>query len=123
MKQERNAVLSLEVAKKMFEGDDSQLKQLALDTYPELGKKSAEDRFLELFNGCMVEKPKDGNSMFYHRNGDWYFDYDFKNGYFWCQYDRVWSVFYSEYGYSYQQIKDLIAGMLVQHLNLKGVNL
>lgn len=49
----KKAILSLELAKKMYSGDDEQLKQFALENYPELGDitsriKTFEDACREL---------------------------------------------------------------------------
>ena len=119
MEKERKAVLSFELAKQMFEGSDEQLKQLALNTYPELGKVSAEARFLELLNGCNVDV-RDTYVTFTKPEG-WMFQYSTKNGIFWLQYYRVWSVFQSEYGYNWRQFSDLVVSMVDKHLGWKGV--
>jgi hypothetical protein len=119
MKEERKAVLSFELAKQMFESGDENLKRLALDTYPELGRVSAEERFLELLNGCTVEI-SDTYVTFTKPEG-WLFDYNKKNGYFYCQYYRVWSVFRDEYSYNWQQFSELVTRMVEEHMNWRGV--
>ena len=119
MKEERKAVLSFELAKQMYEGSDEQLRQLALSTFPELGKISAEARFLEMLNGCTVEV-SDTYVIFTKPEGRM-FQYNKKNGNFWCQYHRVWSVFETEYGHNWQQFNELVTRMVEEHMNWKGV--
>jgi len=119
MEKERNAVLSFELAKQMFEGSDEQLKRLALDTYPELGKISAEEKFLEMLNGCTI-KISDMYITFNKPEG-WMFYYNKKNNDFWCQYDRVWSVFQCEYGHNWQKFSELCVSMVEKHLGWNGV--
>jgi len=119
MEKERKVVLSFELAKQMYEGSDDKLKRLALDTYPELGRVSPEARFLELLTGCVVEVTKYG--VIFNKPEGWMFEYDKKNGYFLCQYERVRSVFNSEYRYNWQQFSELCVRMVDQHLNWKGV--
>ena len=46
----RNVQLSLEMAKKWFEGDNTELKDLAVQTYPELSKKQLPKSWEELEN-------------------------------------------------------------------------
>jgi hypothetical protein len=119
MKEERKAVLSFELAKQMYEGSDEPLRQLALDTYPELGKISSEEKFLEMLNGCTVEISD--TCVTFNKPEGWMFQYNKKNGYFWCQYDRVWSVFRYEYGHNWQKFSELCVSMVDEHLNWKGV--
>jgi hypothetical protein len=120
---ERTAVLTLENAKRMFNGNDPVLKQLALDTYPQLSetKISAEDKFLELFNGCTVERLKDINRIIYHRDGVSFFEYSEYQEYFWIKYDSVWSVIQKEYGLSGNEVRTFMEEMVAKHLNIKNV--
>ena len=48
-------------------------------------------------------------------------EYDKKNGYFWVDYDKIWSVLESKYGLNDQEISELIKGMVEEHLKLEGV--
>ena len=61
------------------------------------------------------------NSVFYKNNDVVLFEYDNKNSYFYCHYDKIWSVLESEYCISYQEINDLIKSMVWETLKLKGV--
>jgi hypothetical protein len=53
----RNVQLSLEMAKKWFEGDNTELKDLAVQTYPELAKKQLPKSWEELgeISGAWVD--------------------------------------------------------------------
>jgi len=56
MKEERKAVLTFDLAKAMYEGNDEQLRQLALSTFPELNKpKITRWEELESFGGIWVD--------------------------------------------------------------------
>ena len=52
---------------------------------------------------------------------DIYMEHDLKIGHFWLNYDKIWSFFESEFGYNYQQIKNLTEGVLELHCKLKEV--
>jgi len=113
MEKERNAVLTFEVAKQMYEGSDEQLKQLALSTFPELGKPSAEERFLKILNGCEIDIS--GTIITFSKNNYWLFQYNPKNRYFYCHRFRVWSPFESDH-YNWNLFETLIKSMVEKHL-------
>jgi len=87
--EQRKAVLSFDLAKRLFDGNDENLKQLALDTYPELSPPTTEELFLDLLNGCVVTTVSDNRYTMFIKNGDWLFEYDKQVGAFRYSVDRV----------------------------------
>jgi hypothetical protein len=54
-----------------------------------------EEKFLDMWNGCTIkfDYKKRPESIFLVKNDKYMFEQDYKNGYLWCSYDDVWSVF------------------------------
>ena len=77
-------------------------------------EKDPEKTFLSMLDGLTV-RIKDPDSIFYFEGDDWIFEQDFKNGYFWCQYDKVWSVFETDHGLNYNEIRDFVKTMLEKY--------
>ena len=78
--------------------------------------------FLDLMEG-MERKihPYYPNLTLWYKGDDWYFEQNEENGYLWCQYDRVWSVFEREYGGNYADIQSIIKSLMERHYNLRGL--
>jgi hypothetical protein len=55
------------------------------------------------------------NSIFYTIDDNIYMEMILKNGYLWVNYNRVWSIFESKFGMEYEQIQDLIKGIVEEH--------
>jgi hypothetical protein len=55
------------------------------------------------------------NSIFYIIDNDVYMEQDLKTGYLWVNYNKIWSIFDSEFDIGYGQIQDLIKGMVEEH--------
>ena len=68
-----------------------------------------------------VRSNKYPESIFYKKNGEVLFEYNQKTNYFWVHYSKIWLFFESNYGLNYQEIRDLIRGVVEEHLNLGGV--
>ena len=81
------------------------------------------DRFLYsiFFNLKEYYSAKYPNSVFYKKDNEILFEYDKKNGKFWCHYYKIWSVLESNYGLNKQEIKELIKDMAWKTLKLKEV--
>ena len=66
------------------------------------------------------DRTKYPDSVFWlNKDGQFMFQHDEKNGYFWCSYARVWSVFESKFGMNYDEIKAFTKGVV--HFKCKGV--
>jgi hypothetical protein len=60
------------------------------------------------------------NSIFYMIDDKIYMDQDKKTKLIWIRYDGFWSVFVSEFGYNWQETKELLKGMLERYLKIEG---
>ena len=49
------------------------------------------------------------------------FRQDYKNNYFWVNYDKIWSLLESKYGLNSQEIKELIKGTLLEPDKMKAL--
>ena len=82
-----------------------------------------ERRFKQLCQNLTIkiDEHRFPNKIFWFREDRRIFDYDKETGYFWVNNSLVWSVFESEFGLNYDQIKDLIKGRVEEHFKLKDV--
>ena len=82
-----------------------------------------ERRFKQLCQNLTIklDEVRYPNTIFWFRDGRLIFDYNKETGYFWVNYALVWSVFESEFGLNYRQIKELIKGRVEEHSKLKDV--
>ena len=68
-----------------------------------------------------IDKEKYSDSIFFFNNNKCYFEYNQKYRYFWCDYDKVWSVFGTKYNMNYQQIQVFIKCLMEEHFKLRGL--
>ena len=50
--------------------------------------------------------------------GTWLFEQDYKNGWFWCDQDEIWSFFENNYSANYTDIQSFIKSLLEEHNKL-----
>jgi hypothetical protein len=95
---------------------EEQLKKIKKQTE----KVSAEKRFLDLWNGCAIkfDFEKYPERIFLMKDNMVMFEQDFKNGYLWCDYKLVWSVFENEYGFTYTDIQSFIKDVVERHFKM-----
>jgi hypothetical protein len=62
----------------------------------------------------IVYRDTNGEWIFYHKPNP-------KNGWVYFNYTKIWSVFQTQFGFSYKEIKELLEGWLGEHYNLRGV--
>ena len=74
--------------------------------------------FVEILTGCTIsffcddiEYQKDGNLLFFYQKNE---------NNFWIGYS-IWSNFELKYNLNYQELQDLLAGIVEEELNYKGV--
>ena len=81
-----------------------------------------EKPFLELMEG-MERKvhPDESHIVLWYKEDGWYFEQDEKNGTLWCQYDRVWSFFETNYSPNYTEIQVIIKDLMERHYKLRGL--
>jgi hypothetical protein len=54
--------------------------------------------------------------ILFHKGTEFYMEQDFKNGWLWCDYDRVWSFFINKKVIEVSDTQDFIRGMVEEHL-------
>jgi len=60
----------------------------------------------------MIDKEEYPYRTFFFKYDECYFGYNQKNGNFWYDYDKVWSIFETKYNMNFQQIQVFIKGMV-----------
>lgn len=79
-------------------------------------------RFLQMWHSCTwMVWDRYPESVFMVNGDDVLFEQDWKNGYLLCGWTKVWSVFESDFGYDGQQIREMISGLLEEHLKNGGL--
>ena len=86
-------------------------------------KRTPEQAFHEMMNGCVIwnNDPQNEGCTNYMKDGKFMFQQDSKNGYFWCSYERVWSVFRDEFGMKCEQWQAFVTKLLEERYNLRGL--
>ena len=79
-----------------------------------------EKPFLDLMEGMKRKvHPDYPHKTLWYKNNEWYFEQDEENGYLWCQYERVWSVFYANYSPKYTDVQSIIKSLMERHYKLR----
>jgi len=82
--------------------------------------KKIDNFFKELFNGLEeYESDKYPDYIFFIKNDIIYIRQSSKNKKLWCSHKYIWSFFETEFGYNYNEISNLIQGMVELHLKRK----
>ena len=90
-------------------------------------EKSKEQRFQELLSQVDVHQPKVDfgkypNSVFwFDKKGNYFGEYNWKNGFFSFSYLNVWKIFESEFHLNFQEIRTFLNAQVEEHFKLKGV--
>jgi hypothetical protein len=74
--------------------------------------------FLSILKDLKVGKIDSNYIVFSNSKNEWMFQ-DMKNGNFWCNYKRIWSIFETKYKMEYTDIQSYIKDQLLKHLNWK----
>ena len=88
------------------------------DWIEETSYTEEEEFIIELIDSC--EKEPYRNGFLYKKDGEDYFHQDVKNKTFYFDYYDVFVVLESKFGLNYQEMRDLIEGVLDRHYNLRG---
>ena len=81
-----------------------------------------EKPFLDLMEGMERKvRPDEPNRILWYKDDGWYFEQNEKTGYLWCQYDRVWSFFETNYSSNYDETQSIIRNLMERHYKLKGL--
>ena len=81
-------------------------------------KENLKKDFIELLSGCTISF--DSDDIEYRKDGILLFYYRKNNNCFRFKYD-IWSNFKSKYNLNYQELRDLLVGLVEDVLNYKGV--
>ena len=81
-------------------------------------KENIKKDFIELLSGCTISF--DCDDIDYKKDGILLFFYQKNKNIFWVKYD-IWSNFESKYNLNYHELKDLLASIVEEVLNYKGV--
>jgi len=80
-------------------------------------KISAEEYLRDILSKCSGKVTE--NYITWYIEDQWIFQQDFKTGYLWCYYYKVWLVFEQEYNLKYEQIQELQRNVVGKNLNCK----
>lgn len=86
---------------------------------PEVPKQTAKEWLLNFLSQDFTVKLTQGY-ITYYLGEQWIFQQDFKNGYLWCYYYKVWEVFEKEFGIKYEQIQALQKEVVGKALNCEA---
>ena len=83
--------------------------------------KEQRDTFNEIMSKITGTKNSDEytDSVFYMVGDSVYMEQELKTDNFYIRYDDFWSVFKTKFNLNYQEISQLLRGLLEQHLNCK----
>ena len=81
-------------------------------------KENIKKDFIELLSGCTISF--DGNDIDYKKDNDLLFYYRETNNNFYLRY-KIWTNFENKYSLSYQELKELLVGVVEEVLNYKEV--
>ena len=81
-------------------------------------KENLKKDFIELLNGCNISFL--GDDIYYRKDDDLLFYYQKNENIFGVRYD-IWRKFRSKYNLNYQEIKELLTGIVEEVLNYKDV--
>ena len=83
---------------------------------------SWEKPFIDLTEGMKKKvHPDYPHRTIWYKEDGWYFEQDEKNGDLWCQYDRVWSFFETNYSPKYTDVQSIIKNLMERHYKLNGL--
>ena len=81
-------------------------------------KENLKKDFIELLNGCNISFL--GDDIYYRKDEKLLFYYQKNENIFGVRYD-IWRKFRSKYNLNYQELKELLVGIVEDVLNYKGV--
>ena len=86
-------------------------------------EKTAGQRFWELVSGTEIkfDFKKYPCTLFGFRDGEYVWEFDFRNNYLWLRYSTVWSVLGNEYGLNYDDVESLVKNEVEERFKCRGV--
>lgn len=89
-------------------------------------QEDAKEFIYSLFDGLTIKLDKRYiDSVFYYKGDELLFELKKSNNnmYFYCNYNKVWTVLESKYSLNYSQVSELIADMVKEHLKMGSVRI
>jgi len=122
-----------EELKRLQEKEKRDLKELAnkmqeiVKTFKDVVVEDrAEEWFVDQFAAAKIKTDNvefPHKIYFFNRDDKYLGNYDFKDGYFWLSFPNIWSYFLLEYGYLYDQIKELTQRWIEKHFKLEQIKI
>ena len=81
-------------------------------------KQELKKDFVELLTGCTISF--DSDVIDYKKDDEWFFYYRKTDNNFYLRY-KLWSNFESKYSLNYQELRELLVGVVEEVLNYKKV--
>ena len=93
---------------------------LLLEKCPE-GKISPENFFLDILSDMeiKIDKVKYPNSIFFFKNDEVWMEQDLKKDRFWCDYNKIWTIFKNKFGFNDNEISLLIKGQVEKRFKMR----
>jgi len=70
---------------------------------------------------CTTRVTDENTTQYINKDGDWIFNLDLENKYFWVKYSLVWAVFENRYTPKYSDIQGIIKTWLLEAFKLRDV--
>lgn len=82
-----------------------------------------EEKFEELIKGLTrkVDFERWPEEIFFFRDDECLFDYDFNFGYLWCDWEKVWRALACEGRYKYIEIQSFVKKVVEQHFKFQVI--
>lgn len=80
-----------------------------------------EQFFIDLMKNCLIKTDQDKYPflIFLFKDGDYMFQYNWKNGIFWCSLNRAWTVFEQRFQMSYEEQQQFILDQVETHYKFR----
>ena len=75
----------------------------------------------KIFSGCTEKVINKNKTEYVNKEGNWVFELDLKNKYFWVKYSLVWAVFENIYTLKYSDIQGIIKSWLYDTFKLRDI--
>ncbi len=80
-----------------------------------------EQLFIDLMEDCHIKADQDKHPFYIiiSKGTEYVFQYNWKNGYFYCSFNRVWSVFKPRFQMSYKDWQQFITDQVERHFKFQ----
>ena len=78
--------------------------------------------FQDMWDGCTIyHDPEYPDSVFYMKNGEWWFELDTKNNILWCVYEYLWGILKTDGKWDIITFKSFIKKQFGKIFKMMGV--